>query len=130
MALKGYEIVREETARLARGMAPLVLIAFGILLLAGFEPLRTGVSLLAGTAYSILLFAMIGRSAARAVLFPPAQGTRIVRRGYFFRYLLTGAAVFAAIRLPQILPLFFPKLILLWQQVRPSARKGGEENGI
>ena len=85
MALKGYEIVREETARLARGMAPLVLIAFGILLLAGFEPLRTGVSLLAGTAYSILLFAMIGRSAARAVL---------------------------------------------WQQVHPSARKGGEENGI
>ena len=137
MALKGYEIVREETARLARGMAPLALIAFGILLLAGFEPLRTGVSLLAGTAYSILLFAMIGRSAARAVLFPPAQGTRIVRRGYFFRYLLTGAAVFAAIRLPQlpplaaILPLFFPKLIfpkavLLWQQARPSARKGGE----
>ena len=123
MALKGYEIVREETARLARGMAPLVLIAFGV-------------SLLAGTAYSILLFAMIGRSAARAVLFPPAQGTRIVRRGYFFRYLLTGAAVFAAIRLPQlqplaaILPLFFPKVILLWQQVRPSARKGGEENGI
>ena len=99
MALKGYEIVREETARLARGMAPLALIAFGILLLAGFEPLRTGVSLLAGTAYSILLFAMIGRSAARAVLFPPAQGTRIVRRGYFFRYLLTGAAVFAAIQL-------------------------------
>lgn len=104
--------------------------------LAGFEPLRTGVSLLAGTAYSLLLFAMIGRSAARAVLFPPAQGTRIVRRGYFFRYLLTGAAVFAAIRLPQlqplaaILPLFFPKLILLWQQVRPSVRKGGEENGI
>ena len=135
MALKGYEIVREETARLARGMAPLALIAFGILLLAGFEPLRTGVSLLAGTAYSILLFAMIGRSAARAVLFPPAQGTRIVRRGYFFRYLLTGAAVFAAIRLPQlqplaaILPLFFPKLILLWQQVHPSVRKGGEENG-
>ena len=99
MALKGYEIVREETARLARGMAPLVLIAFGILLLAGFEPLRTGVSLLAGTAYSLLLFAMIGRSAARAVLFPPAQGTRIVRRGYFFRYLLTGAAVFAAAEL-------------------------------
>lgn len=132
MALKGYEIVREETARLARGMAPLVLIAFGILLLAGFEPLRTGVSLLAGTAYSILLFAMIGRSAARAVLFPPAQGTRIVRRGYFFRYLLTGAAVFAAIKAPflqplaAILPLFFPKAVLLWQQARPSARKGGE----
>ena len=52
------------------------------------------------------------------------------------KFLLTGAAVFAAIRLPQlqplaaILPLFFPKVILLWQQVRPSARKGGEENGI
>ena len=32
--------------------------------------------------------------------------------------------------LAAILPLFFPKVILLWQQVRPSARKGGEENGI
>ena len=75
---------------------------------------------------------MIGRSAAKAVLFPPAQGTRIVRRGYFFRYLLTGAAVFAAIKAPflqplaAILPLFFPKAVLLWQQARPSARKGGE----
>ena len=97
--MKGYEIVREETARLARGMAPLALIAFGILLLAGFEPLRTGVSLLAGTAYSLLLFAMIGRSAARAVLFPPAQGTRIVRRGYFFRYLLLYLFNFDALHL-------------------------------
>ncbi|MFQ9126915.1 MAG: hypothetical protein ACLR4Z_09170 [Butyricicoccaceae bacterium] len=50
-----------------------------------------------------------------------------------FRYLLTGAAVFAAIRLPQLQPLaailrlFFPKLILLWQQVHPSVRKGGRK---
>ena len=129
MALKGYEIVREETGRMARGMAPLALIAFGVLVLAGFDPVRVGVSLLLGTAYSVFLFAMIGRSAAKAVLFPPAQGTRIVRRGYFFRYLLTGAAVFAAPflqPLAAILPLFFPKAVLLWQQARPSARKGGE----
>ena len=132
MALKGYEIVREETRRMVRGMAPLALIAFGVLVLAGFDPVRVGVSLLLGTAYSVFLFAMIGRSAAKAVLFPPAQGTRIVRRGYFFRYLLTGAAVFAAIKarflqpLAAILPLFFPKAVLLWQQARPSARKGGE----
>lgn len=131
MALKGYEIVREETGRMVRGMAPLALIAFGVLVLAGFDPVRVGVSLLLGTAYSVFLFAMIGRSAAKAVLFPPAR-TRIVRRGNFFRYLLTGAAVFAAIKAPflqplaAILPLFFPKAVLLWQQARPSARKGGE----
>ena len=39
---------------------------------------------------------MIGRSAAKAVLFPPAQGTRIARRGYVFRYVLTGVFVVAA----------------------------------
>ena len=127
--MTGMEIVREETRRMARGIAPLTLAAFGVFLLLGCDAGRTGVSLLLGAAYSLLLFRMIGRSAAKAVLFPPAQGTNIVRRGYVFRYVLTGLAVFAAIRLPflfapaAILPLFFPKIILLLSHV--FQRKGG-----
>ena len=113
------EIVREETRRMARGMAPLTLIAFGALMLAGFDPVRTGLSLLLGVCYSLLLFRMISRSAAKAVLFPPEQGTRMARRGYVFRYVLTGVFVVAAIKAPPIqplaaiLPLFFPKILLL-----------------
>ena len=113
------EIVREETRRMARGMAPLTLIAFGALMLAGFDPVRTGLSLLLGVCYSLLLFRMISRSAAKAVLFPPEQGTRMARRGYVFRYVLTGVFVVAAIIAPPIqplaaiLPLFFPKILLL-----------------
>ena len=123
------QIVREETRRMLRGMVPLTLIAFGAFVLAGCEPVRAGVSLLLGACYSLLLFRMIGKSAAKAALFPPEQGTRIVRRGYFFRYVLTGVMVFAAIKAPflqplaAVLPLFFPKVILLWSTV--VRRKGG-----
>ena len=121
--MTGMQIVQEETRRMARGMAPLTLIAFGALSLAGFDPMRTGISLLLGTCYSIILFRMIGRSAVKAVLFPPAQGTRVVRRGYVFRYVLTGMLIVAAIKAPMIqplaaiLPLFFPKGILLWRTI-------------
>ena len=90
--MTGMEIVREETRRMLRGMIPLAVIAFGVFLLAGADPARSAVSLLLGTCYSLLLFRMIGKSAAKAVLFPPAQGTRIVRRGYFFRYLCDGVS--------------------------------------
>lgn len=123
------DIVREETRRMLRGMVPLAVIVYGILLLAGQDAGRCALSLLLGTSYSLVLFRMIGRSAAKAVLFPPEQGTKIVRRGYFFRYLLTGVVVTAAIKLPQlhmlatILPLFFPKIILLWSNV--FREKGG-----
>ena len=125
----GMQIVREETRRMLRGMAPLTLIAFGVFVLAGCDPAQAGVSLLLGACYSLLLFRMIGKSAAKAALFPPAQGIRIVRRGYFFRYVLTGVAVFAAIKAPfiqllaAILPLFFPKVILLWSAA--VQKKGG-----
>lgn len=127
--MTGMQIVREETRRMLRGIVPLTLIAFGAFLLAGCDPLRVGVSLLLGAAYSIVLFRMIGRSAAKAVLFAEAQAIRIVRRGYLFRYVLTGLAVFAAIKAPfihplaAVLPLFFPKIVLLWYNV--VQRKGG-----
>ena len=127
--MTGMEIVREETRRMLRGMLPLTVIAFGVFILCGVSPVKAGVSLLAGACYSLLLFRMIGKSAAKAVLFPPAQGPRIVRRGYFFRYVLTGAVVVAAIKMPflhalaVVIPLFFPKIIILWSDA--VHRKGG-----
>lgn len=127
--MTGMKIVREEMRRMLRGMIPLTVIAFGVCLLAGVQPERAAISLLLGAGYSLLLFFMIGKSAVKAVLFPPAQGTKIVRRGYFFRYVLTGIMVFLAIKSPflhplaAVLPLFFPKIILLWSNV--FQRKGG-----
>ena len=108
--MTGMEIVREETRRMLRGMLPLTVIAFGVFILCGVSPVKAGVSLLAGACYSLLLF-------------------RIVRRGYFFRYVLTGAVVVAAIKMPflhalaVVVPLFFPKIIILWSDA--VHRKGG-----
>ena len=124
--MTGMQIVREETARMLRGFAPLTLIAFGAFVIAGCDPLRAGISLLLGAGYALLLFRMLAVSAA---LFPPAQAVRRVRAGYLFRYVLTGIMVFAAIKVPfiyplaAVLPLFFPKMILLWCNI--VQRKGG-----
>jgi hypothetical protein len=114
---------------MVRGIIPLTLIAFGIFVLCGVSPVRAGVSLLLGACYSLVWFQMVGRSAVKAVLYPPEQGTRIVRRGFVFRYFLTGALAVLAIKVTFIhpvaalLPLFFPKLILLCSSI--FQRKGG-----
>ncbi len=127
--MTGREIVREETRRMLRAFVPLTLVSFGVFVLVGSEPVRAGVSLLLGAGYSLLLFRMIANSAAKAAMFPPAQGTSIVRRGYFFRYILTGVMVVIAIKAPfihpiaAILPLFFPKIILVGSSI--FLRKGG-----
>ena len=127
--IEGMQIVREELARLIRGMVPMTLIAYGVFALCGHAGLDTVCSLLLGFAYAMLLFFLIGKSAVKATLYPPAQGTRIVRKGYMVRYLMTGVFVVAAIKLPflnplaAVLPLFFPKIILLMSSV--FQRKGG-----
>ncbi len=125
--MNGMDIAREETRKIARGMLPLSLIAFGIMVLCRFDPLRTGISLVTGAVYSVFLFGLIGKNAAKAVLFPPAQGMKIVRRGYAFRYLLTGFVLVIAIKLPffyplaVVIPLFFPKILIIFNNVK----KGG-----
>lgn len=123
------EIIIQEAKRLLLGMVPLMLVAGGFFLLAGYGDLRTLGSLLGGTAYSFCLFLMIGANASKALLYPPAQAIKLVRRGYMFRYMLTGVLVVLAFKLPfinaaaAILPIFFPKLILLVNSI--FRKKGG-----
>lgn len=127
--MTGMEIVREEWKRMLRGTAPLTLIAYGVFVLAGHGGVSTVAGLLLGAAYSLFLFWMIAKNAAKAVLFPPEQGTRIVRRGYVFRYVLTGVLMMLAIQAPfinplaAVLPLFFPKFVILLSSL--LQRKGG-----
>ena len=122
-------IVQEETLRMLRGMIPLALVTFGVFALMGQAPVQTGVSVVLGTAFALLLFYMIGRSTVKATAFSPEQGIRITRRGYVFRYMLTAAFVIAAIKAPvlnaaaAVIPLFFTKILLLWQHA--VQRKGG-----
>ena len=122
-------IVYEETKRMLRGMLPLALVTFGVFALCGQGIVRSGASVLLGTAFALLLFYMIGRSTVRATAFPSAQGIRITRRGYVVRYMLTAVFVIAAIKLPYlnaaaaVIPLFFTKALLLWRHA--VQRKGG-----
>lgn len=128
--MTGMEIVCQELKRMARGMLPLALVVWGVLALCGFPLIQITISLLSGVCYSLLLFFMIGRNAVKAVLFPPEQGTKIVRRGYVFRYLLTGVMIVLALKVPYIqpvaavLPLFFPKIILVCSSIS-NKKKGG-----
>lgn len=124
------QVVREETRRMARGLLPLLCIAFGVFTLLGYGGYLTALSLLAGATFSLLLFRLICQSASRAVLFPPAQGMKTVRKGYAFRYMLTALFLVIVLKAPifqpvaAIIPLFFPRIILLLGSI--LNRKGGK----
>lgn len=121
--------IRGEAKRLLAGIVAFVFLASGLFLLAGRADLRTFASLFGGAGYSFCLFLMISANASKALLYPPETAIKLVRRGYMFRYLLTGVLVVLALKLPfinsfaAILPLFFPKVILLIHSV--FQRKGG-----
>lgn len=127
--MMGMEIVREEWTRMLRGTVPLTLIAYGVFALAGYGGVPTVTGLLLGACYSLFLFWLIAKNAAKALLFSPEQGTKVVRRGYVFRYVMTGVLIVCAIKAPfinplaAVLPLFFPKIVLLLSSL--FQRKGG-----
>lgn len=122
--MKGMDIVWHELRRIARGCVPLALVCWGVFVLLGFPALRCALSVAVGTGYALVLFYFIGKSAVRALYFSPEQATKRVRGGYAVRYLLTGIMLFVVIKthflvLPAtVLPLFFPKIVLVLSGVR------------
>lgn len=124
------EIVKEELQKLARGILPMMLLTGGILVLCGQASVRMLWSLLLGSAYALTLFALMGSNVARSVLLPPGKAEASLQRGYVFRYCLTGAFIIFMLKHPlfhpwaAILPLFFPKLVLLAGSI--FQKKGGK----
>lgn len=123
------EIVKTEAKRMAIGMILLSsAVCLGFVLL-GYDIPQTIVSVLFGTLYSFVLFFMVCTSAAKAAAFPAVQAMRYIRRGYVVRYLLTGVIIVFILKAPffnmaaAILPLFFPKIILLVSSI--LLKKGG-----
>lgn len=131
--MTGFEIVREEAVHLAKGMIPLAFLTGGVLVLCGHASWRMVISLAFGTCYAWALFVLMGRNVARSVILPPGQAEACMRKGYALRYALTGAVILAVLKLPffhplaAILPLFFPKLVLLFGSA--FQRKGGKTSG-
>ena len=123
------KIVQEESARLLRGMVPLALICFAGLVLFGVPMLHALLGIVLGCAFAYAQFRMICKNAMRAILFPAAQGQKIARKGYYFRYFLAAVFLVLAIKIPFIhpvaatLPLFFPKIVYLTASI--LSKKGG-----
>lgn len=131
--MKDYEIVREEAARLKRGMVLLAVLTGIVLALCGQASWRVAISVALGTCYAWALFVLMGRNVVRSVALPPGQAEACMRKGYMLRYVLTGAVILAVLKLPffhplaAILPLFFPKLVLLFGG--KFQKKGGKTSG-
>ncbi len=131
--MTGFQIVREEAAHLAKGMMPLAVVAGAVLALCGQASWRMVISLAFGTCYAWVLFVLMGRNVARSVTLPPGQAEACMRKGYALRYALTGVVILVVLKLPffhplaAILPLFFPKLVLLFGSA--FQRKGGKTSG-
>ena len=115
-----YSIAAEALLKLVRGVVPLALVVFGLLVLLGQPPVQTLAGVAAGTLFALWNFWLLARSAVRAAAMgDPARGQRAVAVSYVTRYVLT-AVFLAAVMLTRwvsipgaVLPLFFPKLTLL-----------------
>lgn len=124
------QVVRQEAVRLARGLIALMLVVGGLLVLAGQGSVQMVASLLAGTLFAWVLFVVMACNVAKSIMQPPARAAGYIRRGYAFRYIVTGIYVFFAMTLPvahtfaAVLPLFFPKILLLTHSI--FSKKGGK----
>lgn len=125
------DIVREETRRMLRGMAPLALLTFAVLALFGRYDWGTALSIIIGTAYTLFNFTNMARTAARAVaLGEPARAQRMLTSRYVLHYGLTAVLLIAAFKIEPLnpfavaVPLFYPKLILIIAS-GVSRKKGG-----
>lgn len=125
-----YVIVAEELRRLTRGVTPVILIIFGLLVLLGQPLIPVALGVVAGTAFTLWNFYLMGRDAVRATCqTDPGRAGKMMTRSYVKRYVLTAVFVFAVVSTDQvsvaaaILPLFSPKITLMLSQY---IKKGGK----
>ena len=97
--MDAFEIVREETRRMARGCIPLMCFAYAAFALAGYYHPGTLLSLILGTGRYIVRYALTGLLLIGAIKFPPLNAVAVA------------------------IPLFFPKIILIASGI--FHRKGG-----
>ena len=128
--MDAFEVVREETRRMACGCIPLALLAYAAFALAGYYHWGVALSLVLGTAYTLFNFNLMARTAVRAALMgDPVRAQRMQSSRYLMRYALTGLLLVGTIKFPPLnaaaaaIPLFFPKIILIASGI--FHRKGG-----
>lgn len=129
--MDAFDVVREETRRMARGCVPLALFAYAAFALFGYYHWGVALSLALGTAYTLFNFRQMACTAVRAALLgDPVRARRLQSSRYFLRYALTGVLLVGVIKCPPLnalaaaVPLFFPKIILVASGV--FQRKGGK----
>lgn len=125
-----YAIANEELRRLTKGVIPVALIIFGVLVLCRQPVVPVAAGTLVGTLFALWSFYLMSRSAVRAVWQgDPARASKIMTRSYALRYMMT--AVFLIILIltdwvsipAAVLTLFSPKITLM---ILNFLKKGGE----
>ena len=125
------DVVREELKKLIPGCAILTAIMLIICAPAGIFSSRLLLGALFSYVYSLLYFYMQGVSVVKALQMDPEQARKYMPAQYFLRYFITAVVLFVALKaklhiLGVVLPLFFPKLVILFHHV--FKKKVGKKN--
>ncbi len=125
-----YAIANETLRRLTKGVIPVALIIFGILVLFRQPIIPVAAGAFAGTAFALWSFYLMSRSAVRAVWQgDPARASKIITKSYAMRYTLTavflvGMILTGWVNMPAaVLTLFSPKITFM---ILNLLKKGGE----
>lgn len=121
------DVTLKETMKVGKGVLFLSSIYSLIALAFGFmdKPLFYGIVF--GSIFTILNFRLLSLSIKKAVTLDPSKAMVYAGRNYIVRLVLTGLVLIVSIKadhinvIGTIIPMFFPKFIILYQ----NTRKGG-----
>ena len=125
--------VKKQIMQIAAGTLILGAAELLVYLLVGQFDLQAVFGATFGCAFTILNFILLALSVQKAVDKTPTGAKAYMSGTYTLRLLLTAAMIIAAVRLPQtdwiaaVIPLLFPRMIIMALNLAGSKKKSKEE---
>ncbi|MEG1621289.1 MAG: ATP synthase subunit I [Oscillospiraceae bacterium] len=116
-------VVKKETLSIAKGTIILVAVSIGISALIGKLDFPLLLGFLIGGTHAIINFYLIGRSIEKSFEKSPNNASGYMAGQYFIRYFITALVILLGIYVDFInyigiiIPLIFPKLVLLYSKI-------------
>lgn len=121
------DVTLNETIKVAKGVFLLSLLYVLVALVFGFLDKALLYGIFFGSVFTVLNFRLLSLSIKKSVTLDPSKAMVYAGRNYIVRLVLTGIVLLVSVKadyinvIGTIIPMFFPKFIILYQ----NTRKGG-----
>ena len=116
-------MINEEVKKLAKPIFGLGLITYAMFSIFGYYQANVFLCILFSCVYTLINFKMIGEALNVSLSKSPTKAQIYMTGQYIIRYIITGCIIYYSLvisffnPLAVVIPLFFPKIILISQQI-------------